>query len=259
MILNHKHAIELLVDQADEIGFNCYTVLNLHALLAEDLLADPRSAGRLRSIAVGIGGTVFHPLDAPDVIEDCFNRLLASASAIRDPFEQAFFVMVHLPYLHPFEDVNKRTSRLAANIPLIKLNLSPLSFVDVPPVDYIEGMIGVYELNRVELLRDVFVWAYQRSCARYATVRHALGDPDPYRQRHRQTLIELVTAVVHGGMDKRAATAFIASQVARMPENVERPRLITLAETELSSLHEGNFARFRLRPAEYYAWKQTWR
>ena len=35
MILNHKAAIDLLVDQASEIGFNRYTILNLHALLAD--------------------------------------------------------------------------------------------------------------------------------------------------------------------------------------------------------------------------------
>lgn len=39
---------------------------------------------------------------------------------------------VHLPYLQPFEDVNKRVSRLAANIPFIRHNLCPLSFIDVP-------------------------------------------------------------------------------------------------------------------------------
>jgi hypothetical protein len=40
--------------------------------------------------------------------------------------------MVQLPYLQPFDDVNKRVSRLAANIQLIKRNLAPLSFTDVP-------------------------------------------------------------------------------------------------------------------------------
>lgn len=64
--------------------------------------------------------------------------------------------MVHLPYLQPFEDVNKRVSRLAANLPFIRENLSPLSFVDVPERANIDGILGVYELNRTELLRDVF-------------------------------------------------------------------------------------------------------
>ena len=39
---------------------------------------------------------------------------------INDAFEQAFFLMVHIPYLQAFEDINKRVSRLSANIPLIK-------------------------------------------------------------------------------------------------------------------------------------------
>ena len=124
MILNHKEAIELLADGTEAVGFNRYTVLNLHAMLADNLLADPRAPGRLRHIGVGIGGSVFHPLEVPQLIEECFDQVLATASMISDPFEQAFFAMVQLPYLQPFEDVNKQVSRLCANIPLIRSNLS---------------------------------------------------------------------------------------------------------------------------------------
>ena len=49
--------------------------------------------------------------------------------------------MVHLPYLQPFEDVNKRVSRLAANIPFIRHNLCPLSFIDVPQAAYVDAML----------------------------------------------------------------------------------------------------------------------
>ena len=42
MILNHKDAIEFLVGSASEIGFNRYTILNLHAILANNLLQDQR-------------------------------------------------------------------------------------------------------------------------------------------------------------------------------------------------------------------------
>ena len=45
MILNHKDAIEFLVEAAEDIGFNRYTILNLHALLANNLLPDPSAAG----------------------------------------------------------------------------------------------------------------------------------------------------------------------------------------------------------------------
>ena len=259
MILNHKTAIELLVDQADEIGFNRYTILNLHALLADNLLADPQAGGRLRRIPVGIEGTAYHPLEVPQLIEECFETILDTAAAIADPFEQAFFVLVHLAYLQGFEDVNKRVSRLAANIPLIRANLCPLSFVDVPERAYIDGVLAVYELNRVELLRDVFVWAYERSSARYSAVRQSLGEPDPFRLRYRALVAELVAEVVRAGMDKKAATALARQSAAAHVPVENQARFVEVVETEIMSLHEGNIARYRLRPAEYQAWRQDWR
>jgi hypothetical protein len=259
MILNHKAAIELLVEQAAEVGFNRYTILNLHALLSDNLLADPRACGRLRAIPVAIGGTNYHPLEVPQVIEECFQQILDTATAIADPFEQAFFVIVQLPYLQPFEDVNKRVSRLAVNIPLIRQNLSPLSFVDVPERAYIDGILGVYELNRIELLRDVFAWAYERSCARYSAVRKSLGEPDPFRLRYRTRVTEVVAEIVRGGMNKKAATAFIQQQAAEDVPQEDRARFVEVVETEIMSLHEGNIARYRLRPSQYQTWRETWR
>ena len=259
MILNHKAAIELLVEQAEEAGFNRYTILNLHALLSDNLLADPTACGRLRTIPVGIGDTVYHPLEVPQLVEECFQQLLDTAEAIADPFEQAFFVMVHIAYLQPFEDVNKRVSRLAANIPLIRGNLSPLSFVDVPERAYIDGILGVYELNRIELLRDVFVWAYDRSCARYSAVRQSLGEPDPFRLRYRNQVIRIIGKVVRSGKGKKDAVAIIKEHAKHNVEKDDRNRFVEVVETEIMSLHEGNIARFRLRPAEYQAWREHWR
>ena len=71
MILNHKAAIELVVEQASETGFNRYTMLNLHALLSDNLL-DPQACGRLRRIPVGIKDSVYHPLEVPQLVEECF-------------------------------------------------------------------------------------------------------------------------------------------------------------------------------------------
>jgi hypothetical protein len=259
MILNHKAAIELLVDQADEIGFNRYTILNLHALLADNLLADPQAVGRLRRIPVGIDGTVYYPLEVPQLIDEYFQKILHTAAAITDPFEQAFFALAHLAYLQAFEDVNKRVSRLAANIPLIRENLCPLSFVDVPERAYVDGVLGVYELNRIELLRDVFVWAYQRSSARYSAVRQSLGEPDPFRLRYRVLVAEVVATVVRAGLDKKAATAMVRQRASEQVPSEDQARFLEVVETEMMSLHEGNIARYRLRPAEFRAWQQGWR
>jgi len=259
MILNHKDAIEFLIRAADEIGFNRYTVLNLHAILANNLLHDETAAGRLRHIAVGIERSAFHPLEGPQRIEECFEQILASAAAIKDPFEQSFFVMVQLPYLQPFDDVNKRVSRLAANIPFIKGNLTPLSFTDVPRELYTDAILGVYELRRVDLLKDVFIWAYERSTARYAAVRQSLGEPDPFRLKYRDALREIMSTVVRERMGRKVAADHITSWAKQKIAAEDQEQFREMAETELLGLHEGNFARYQITPAEFASWREVWK
>jgi Fic family protein len=253
MILNHKAAIEMLVDNVQEVRFDRYTICNLHALLADNLLADASAAGRLRRIEVAISGTVYQPLAIPQQLEQLFDQLLAKVSAIIDPFEQAFFAMVHLPYLQPFEDVNKRVSRLAANIPFVKHNFAPLSFVDVPERDYIDGTLGVYELRRVDLARDVFAWAYERSCQRYTVVRDALPQPDPLRLRNREQLTEVVSAIVRDDSQIDDVRIRDLAEPLVAPEDLEE--FVAMAISELSRLHEGNLARYRLRLSEFRRWR----
>ncbi len=253
MIINHKAAIELLVEQAEDIGFNTFTFYNLHALLSENLLADPSESGRLRSRIVDVSGTVFHPLAIPQQIETYFRMILAKADAIEDPFEQAFFIMVHIPYLQPFVDVNKRVSRLGANIPLIRYNLCPLSFVDVPERAYVEGALGVYEMQRVELLRDVFLWAYERSCRRYMVIRDTTAEPDPVRLRHREALIAIVAEIVRG--QQRPGEAAVRRVAASLVPAEDLDAVVPFAMDDLRNLHEGNVTRYRLRLSEYRAWQ----
>lgn len=255
MILNHKAAIEMLVENADEVGFDACTFQNLHAVLSQDLMRDPRASGRLRQRPVEISGTVYQPAALPQVIQDCFALLLNKAAAIGDPFEQAFFLMVQLPYLQPFEDVNKRVSRIGANIPLIKGNLCPLSFIDVPEQAYVEGTLGVYELNEVDLLRDVFVWAYERSCQRYLAITQTMVEPDPLKIKYREALIQAVQAVVKG---LRQPDPDVLAQVARDDVGeTDREAFIRMLTDALRDMHEGGIARYRLRRSEYLAWQQA--
>jgi hypothetical protein len=255
MILNHKAAIEFVVESAGELAFNKQVILNLHGLLSDNLLPDPRASGRLRQKPVRISHSVYSPLEIPQLIEECFEQIVDTAAAIRDPFEQAFFAMVQLPYLQPFDDVNKRVSRLAANIPLVRQNLCPLSFVDVPERAYVEGLLGVYELNRVDLLRDVFVWACERSCQRYAAIRQSLGEPDRFRLRFRNELTDVVSEIVRR-LARPSVEEVAAAAEGRVPrENMDD--FVRMTMRELENLHEGNYARFRLRPSEYQAWRES--
>jgi Fic/DOC family len=254
MILNHKAAIELLVDGHEDIGINQFTLLNLHALLSEELMADPQASGRLRRRPVEIGKSVYVPLAVPQAIEARFALIIDKAAAIHDPYEQAFFLMVQVPYLQPFEDVNKRVSRLAANIPLIQNNLCPLSFVDVPERAYVLGTLGIYEMTRMELLRDVFVWAYERSCQRYVVVRDSIAEPDLFRMKYRNALTEVI-----GGIIREGAPASQDEIVRRAQGLVDAPNIekfAELTEAEFARLYEGNIARYRVKLGEYREWKR---
>ncbi len=253
MILNHKRAIEYLVDGADEVGYDIHIFQNLHALLSENLLADPGASGKLRERIVEISGTVFRPLAIPQLIDEFFCVVLEKAAAIADPFEQAFFLMVHIPYLQPFEDVSKRVSRLGANIPLLMHNLCPLSFIEVPECAYVEGTLAVYELNKVELLADVFAWAYERSCQQYRAIADSLPQPDPFRRTYRDVLADVIGEVVRKGW--AADSLNIERETANLVPAEDRTRFIEMANNELKALHEGNIARYRLRLSEFRDWK----
>lgn len=257
MILNHKRAIELLVDDAAEIGFNRYTFLNLHGLLSDNLLPDPSASGRLRSRAVEIGQSVYLPTSVPQLIEESFDLILSKVDEVDDPFEQSFFLMVHIPYLQPFEDVNKRVARLGANVSLVKQNLCPLAFVEVPERAYIAAQLGVYELGRIELLRDLFIWAYERSTRLYIKVKRSLEQPDPLRLRYREQIYELVGEVVRQlRIDARDQVAAYAEQQI---DEAERERFVAMVMDDLKRLHEGVIARYRLRPSEFARWQERLR
>jgi Fic family protein len=257
MILNHKDAIEFIVAYSEDVGFNRYTILNIHALLSNNLLPDPTASGRLRSFAVGIQRSVYTPLGIPQVIEEMFDKLLDKVNQINDPFEQSFFTMVHLPYLQPFEDVNKRVSRLAANISLNKRNLVPISFVDVPDSLYIKGTLAVYELNRIELLKDVFLWAYERSSARYSALRQSLGEPDPFRLKYREEIRALIFEIVSKGLPYKETIELIERKANEI-QDIDRKKFKEAVETELLSLHQGNIARYNVRLLEFDKWKNVW-
>lgn len=41
-------------------------------------------------------------------------------------------------------------------------------------------------------------------------------------------------------------------------DSIERERFQEIAESELLSLHEGNSARYQVKPSEFATWKEAW-
>jgi len=248
MLLNHKAAIEFLVDAVPTQGLSPGLVRNLHAVLMQDLLVDVASLGAIREKVVNISGTTYVPAQAPAVLKEMFERIISMAQLIKNPLEAAFYLWVNLAYLQPFEDGNKRVSRLAANIPLMLYNQAPLSFLDVEREDYALAMMGVYEYRDVSMAVDLFDWTYRRSHAKYKVVQESMGSPDPFRVRHREMLNEAVGLVVRGRKPVAEALAGLG-----LPDE-DASKFQELLTQELDALAAFNCARYRLGIKETQAW-----
>jgi prophage maintenance system killer protein len=197
---------------------------------------------------VNISDTTYLPTQILSLLEEMFDQIIDKARQIKSPVESAFFLWVNLAYLQPFEDGNKRTSRLATNIPLMLYNCAPLSFNDVDTQDYALAMMGVYEQRNVALAVDLFEWVYRRSINKYAVTLEAMGIPDPVRWQFREALTEAIGNIVRDGM--RSADAIAALSLT--PEQAER--FAPMLQAELRALDLHNCARYRLSLGQIRRW-----
>ena len=249
MILNHKEAIQYVVDNLADIGLRRADLFGIHALLADGLLADPSMAGRLRATPIGISHSSYRPLDDVVTITEEFDILIHKAAAIDDPFEQSFFLLVHIPYLQGFVDINKRTSRVASNIPLLKADLAPMSFLTMDDSDYINGLIGIYELNNVALLRDVYIDSYLASAEKYRILQAEVETPEKAALAYRDFVREAVRFSVLSAKAFRPDDILAMAEVHDIPE-ADRDAVVAYAKEQLRGLHEGNVIRYRLEPED---------
>ena len=247
MILNHKEAIQHIVDHVADITISRPDILSIHALLADGLLADPAMAGRLRRMPVGIFHSSYRPLDDPYAIEEEYDVLVEKAAAITDPFEQSLFLLVHIPYLQAFDDINRRTSRIASNVPLLKADLAPMSFLTMDDDAYIDGLIGIYELNNVSLLREAYIDSYIASAENYRVPRAELESPEKAALAYRDFVRKAVRRSVLEWRDFQPDDIRAMAAEAGIPE-ADREQVIDYVGNEFRGLHEGNVIRYRLLP-----------
>jgi hypothetical protein len=165
IVLNHKAAIAHLVEH--ELEISPKDLKDLHSLLMKALLADPMKAGALRTDIAFFDTSTYRPISVPNVLKEQFEVFCEKASAIEDPFEKSLFAMLFIPYLQAFHDGNKRTSRLAMNIPLKNAKLAPFSFSQLRKRDYMFGLLAFYERGQPRFLARYFVDAYKVGAKRY--------------------------------------------------------------------------------------------
>lgn len=173
LVLNHKEAFEYLYDHLD-----LNAIYKVQDLLTNDhelselkdaphfLPAEQR--GKVREFGeVDIRQSTYMPPFRPGsgYLQEMLNKILATSKQL-SPVRAAFYLLTRIPYLQPFQDGNKRTSRAMCNVPLLQAALPPISFVDFAKQDYIVSMLAFYELGDIRLAERCFVAAYKKSAAR---------------------------------------------------------------------------------------------
>ncbi|OYY60897.1 MAG: cell filamentation protein Fic, partial [Burkholderiales bacterium 28-67-8] len=76
MLLNHKSAIEFMVDAVPTEGITVPVIVDLQAKLMKDLLKDSRDIGSIRRRVVNIAGSVYSPSNVPTVLEETLTSII---------------------------------------------------------------------------------------------------------------------------------------------------------------------------------------
>jgi DNA-binding transcriptional ArsR family regulator len=176
LVLAHKDAIRHLID--NRLSLSTRDVKDLHALVSKGVFPSDASRGKLRERLVSISGSTYSPSDVPSVTREAFEQFCEKAQRIDDPLEAAVFTMLFIPYIQPFEDANKRTSRIAMNIPLLGGNLCPFSFTHLSPQVYLRSMIAFYELNDPSPAVACFNDGYRKGLERFPELRARVEEHD---------------------------------------------------------------------------------
>ena len=154
MILNHKKALDYILNEKE--NFKKITVRkieDIHGLLTQELGISKGVRKRL----VGIVGTKYRPIDNEFQIKEALEKTVKVINAVGNPLLKSLIAILLISYIQPFEDGNKRTSRMLGNALLLAYSFCPLSFRSIEEVDYKKAMILFYEQNSARFFKELFI------------------------------------------------------------------------------------------------------
>lgn len=164
MIINHKTALDFITENPSVYKeLTVRKIEELHRLLVQDLGV---SYG-VRKTLVGIVGTDYKPLDNEFQITEALEQLVKLVNNTENPLEKALITVLMISYIQPFEDGNKRTSRILGNALLLANDYCPLSYRSVDEVEYKKGIILFYEQNNASYFKKLFLEQYKQAVIKY--------------------------------------------------------------------------------------------
>ena len=164
MVLNHKKALDFVL-KAPEYYKNLTVakIEELHKLLVNDL----NVTTGIRNGMVGIVGTNYKPLDNSYQIKEALKNLIEVINKTDNPIEKALIAVLMIAYIQPFEDGNKRTSRILGNALLLANNYCPLSYRSVDEIEYKKAIILFYEQNNASYFKKLFIEQFRQAVNKY--------------------------------------------------------------------------------------------
>jgi hypothetical protein len=87
-----------------------------------------------------------------------------------------------------------------------------------------------------------------------------MGEPNLLKLKYRNVINNIIRTIILEKIGGAQVVSKIQSLLkAENLSHSEHSELFNVIETEISSLHDGNIARFKIRPSEFQAWKnQDW-
>ncbi len=164
MILNHKKALDYIFSNKDKFKtISLREVENVHRLLVDGLGV---STG-IRMRAVGITGSHYRPLDNSHQLTEVLEKTIKTINNSSDPWSKALIALIMIAYIQPFEDGNKRTSRIIANACLIAYDACPLSLRSINETEYKKAITVFYEVQNATYIKKLFLEQFDFAIKNY--------------------------------------------------------------------------------------------
>ena len=164
MLLNHKKALDYVLEKpAHYKKITVSKIIELHSLLTNGL----HVASGIRTGMVGIVGTNYRPLDNQFQIRDALEQLTTMLNQTANAIEKALLAVLMISYIQPFEDGNKRTSRILGNAVLLADDFCPLSYRSVDEIEYKKAIILFYEQNNTFSFKKLFLEQFRMAVDTY--------------------------------------------------------------------------------------------
>jgi len=164
MILNHKRALDYIAHEPHSFKeLTPHKIREVHELLTANL--DIKRG--FRSSPVGITGTRYRPLDNRYQIQEAVEVMCDVVNHEPDFFAKAILTSLLIAYIQPFEDGNKRSSRMLGNALLLAHDACPLSYRSVDETEYKKAVILFYEQNNLTYFKQLFIEQFEFSVNNY--------------------------------------------------------------------------------------------